>query len=530
MAKTRRMRAETMLKNIQKGLSFGTVTGGNPGYSFQKPITLFKRRELVKPYLHPYDASMIYSKVRNDISKNFSTVAEMSKVLPIHLVQDIFSLFYNKQEALQFEPLDQTNKIKFKILEHVNNSLVKIVTNDSMLASYVYTEAVAKYLYQKFITLPEEERDQIAQQLKNTNQPARNPPQQPQQQQQQGQGQQSGQQQGKQGQQTGQQSANQPGQGGAQESSQNSAPSSTGGQGAGKTGSSSSATQQDIDALTKMMDKLVGTKSAQTQLENAFKEAQEKINDIEKMGIDLKDDSQQAQEEQKEVLQQIHQIKGLQEQLRQLSVSNAKLMNAVKAILDKTSSHFSPKCIETDVSLFDAEELLEISNLEFLHPALKMSKLLDISVTERKYVGKFDLYVDISGSMDSSCQGTLGSIKRMTLAMALATQMKRMNILKDLYKFDTRLFTTTGTQISILSMKPGGGTDIDLTLKKIKDTGVNSVILTDAEDQVNIYVPNALFIGVGSNFYSFERRGAGQQFINNSQCIIYNGKNFITKK
>jgi len=141
---------------------------------------------------------------------------------------------------------------------------------------------------------------------------------------------------------------------------------------------------------------------------------------------------------------------------------------------------------------------------------------------------KIDLYVDCSGSMGSGCGGDLRNVSRMVLAKSLAMQMKQMGILGELYEFEDRPTKIKNSEISILMMQARGGTDIEKVLKQIVKSGNNAVVLTDGESGISTYTDLALFVGVGCDFEYFRRdRGCGAQFVEGSQCIKYDGKNFV---
>ena len=154
--------------------------------------------------------------------------------------------------------------------------------------------------------------------------------------------------------------------------------------------------------------------------------------------------------------------------------------------------------------------------------------MFDLSVTERRYIGKYDLYVDCSGSMSAGCGGDLGNVPRIDLAKSLAMQMKELGILGDLYEFEGSPKKIMNTDMSILMMAARGGTDIEKVIKNILQTGNNSVVLSDGESSVSSYTHKAFFIGIGTDFHYFKSyAGPGQKFVEEGQCVHYDGKNFV---
>lgn len=458
---------------------------------------------------------------------------------------------------MKFEGLDATNKVKFDILDSINNSLIKIVTNGSHIGSYVYTEEIGKFLYKKFMELPPEQQKQLQKALNNCNQGDGNGGG--------GQQQSSGgsgggqdkkEQKKKPGQQESQGGGDQPGNGNQQGSGrpdedqdhsgkQDTDPNQKSQRNENNTGrggannadgnsekdmSQNAADQMDKD-LKNTLENLsnnLNSNQAKKELDEAFKQAENKLDKLKDIGVNINDDEEMPEDERKEILQNLNNLDSIRASLSSLNVSKDKILKAVQKILNGTTNYFSQKCIQNDVELFEADELLNINGIEMLHPFFRKSRLFDLSVTERRYIGKFDLYVDCSGSMSSGCGGDLGRVARIDLAKSLAMQMKELGILGDLYEFEGRPKKIQNTDMSILMMAARGGTDIEKVLKNIVKTGNNSVVLSDGESHVETYSHKALFIGVGTDFHYFKSYpGAGQKFVEENQCIHYDGKNFV---
>lgn len=559
-----KVKAETLLRKIQKGganLAANVNSGGKsiPGFNFNSSggISLFKKREIVEPYLHPIDSRIVNENVRKTVVQNLRGVdpdieKNVDKLLPTHLVNDLYSLYYNQSNKMKFAGEDATNKVKFGILDSINNSLIKIVTNNSHIGSYVYTEEIGKFLYKKFMAMPPEQRKKLEESLSNCNQ---------------GSGQGNGQQQQGQGNGQGKPDPNgkdpngkgkAPGQGKGdpsdeegqrpdtdQDSSQqndskgneksqrdphNSArgeANNAKGKGSETDYSQEAADQMDED-LKKMVEDLNSAKS-QKELEQHLKQAEEKLDKLKQVGVDIENDEEVPEEEKREIIRNLNNLDSIRRSLASLNTGKDKIMKAVQKILSGTTNYFSQKCIQKEVELFEADELLGINGIEYLHPFFRNSRLFDLSVTERKYIGKFDLYIDCSGSMSAGCGGDLGGVSRIDLAKSLAMQMKELGILGDLYEFEDRPKKIQNTDMSILMMAARGGTNIETVLQNILKTGNNSVVLTDGESHVTSYTHKAFFIGVGTDFHYFKSYdGAGSKFVEEDQCVHYNGKEFVT--
>lgn len=546
----KKIKADTLLRKIQrgKGSDIGVGSGNAPSLNINSgKIQMFKRREIVQPYLHPIDADLVNDSVSRAVRsqlKNLDPEIEKNydKLLPRHLVNDLYSLYYNPSGSMKFEGLDKSNKVKFDILDSINNSLIKIVTNNSHIGSYVYTEEIGKFLYKKFMTLPPEQREQLSKAMDQCNQPGGGQGQQPNKPQPGG---------GSQGKGKNDPNNQPPGKGrpdedqdhgGRQDSdpnaqAENNADNTARG-GANNSHGNNSQKDMSQDAADKIandlekavenMSNMLNSKQSQKELEQAFKDAEQKLDKLKDIGVDIEDDDQLPEDEKKEIIKNLNNLDNIRYSLQRLNTSKDKVLKAVDKILNGTSNYFSPRCVTKDVEIFEADQLLDINGLELLHPIFRNSRLLDLSVTERKYIGKFDLYVDCSGSMSSGCGGDLGGIMRIDLAKSLAMQMRELGILGDLYEFEDRPKKIMNSDISILMMAARGGTNIENVMQNILKTGNNSVILSDGESYVSTYSHKALFIGIGTDFHYFKYdRGTGSKFVEENQCIYYDGKNFV---
>lgn len=563
-----RVKSDTLLRKIQKG-NINLPSKGNAGnskipssfFNDNGSISIFKKREIVQPYLHPIDSRLVNEQVEKTVRTNLRAIdpeidKNYNKLLPTHLINDLYSLYYNPSNRMKFEGLDKTNEVKFGILDSINNSLIKIVTNGSHIGSYVYTEEISKFLYKKFMEMPPEQRKKLEESLNNCNQGGNSG--QNKQKQQGGGGQQP---QNKQDQQSPQNQKNQQGQGSGNQPSSgkpqgigenlededdshsndskgdeqsqrrgynNSRGSANNSHGHNSNKDMSQEAADQMDQHLKDMVDMLNSKKSQKELEQAFKQAEEKLNKLRDVGVNIDNDEEVPEEEKKEIIKNLNNLDSIRLSLSRLNTSKDKILKAVEKILNGTTNYFSQKCITTDVELFEADQLLDINGIELLHPVFRNSRILDLSVTERKYIGKFDLYVDCSGSMSCGCGGDLGGVPRIDLAKSLAMQMKELGILGDLYEFEDRPKKIMNTDMSILMMAARGGTNIEHVLQNILKTGNNSVILSDGESYVSSYTHKAFFIGVGTDFHYFKTDGGiGQKFVDEEQCVHYDGKNFV---
>lgn len=562
-----KVKAQTILKRVQKGISSG-VQKFTSGFSSGDRIPMFRKRQIIKPYLHPYDSERIEDTIKNrlrsdaECKKDPQFNTNINKFLPQHLVDDIYSLYYNKPDHLQLEPLDKTNSTKYKIIESINNSMIKIMTNNSHIGSYVFSEEICKFLYKRFMQLPPEQQQDLIDKLNNTNQQGKEEKKKSK-----GSSSQSQSNSGKDSQESNEQDQsegsgdgkmgknNKPSELNDHQNGSGSVDSNPNANNIDKTGSSAQGmannsygnnSKKDIsqNAIDQMIDNLLNNTQGKKEFDQALKNAEQKIEKLKDAGVDFDNSEELPEEEQIEIIQNLNNLDSLRGMYKSLQSSKDKVLKAIEKMLNNTDNYFSKKCITNDVDLFECEEILNINGMELLHPIFKKSRIFDLSITERKYIGKVDLYVDCSGSMSSGCGGDLSTVSRIDLAKSLALQMKEMGILGDLYEFEDRPKKIKTSDISILMMAARGGTNIETVLKQIIKSNNNAVVLTDGESHVESYTHKAFFIGVGTDFSYFANGGSwygsssknsskeltcGQKLVENNQCLLYNGTNFVLK-
>lgn len=138
-------------------------------------IDFYKKEDLVKPYMHYIDESRLkhiveaqiydqtsimkaYTKFskssgfkkleddkKPDQDKFYNKFKETYQKIPSHLKNDIFKMYYNKIEKLEFSERTDTNYTKFKFLERANNPVGKIMTESSNLKSSIFARNILEY-------------------------------------------------------------------------------------------------------------------------------------------------------------------------------------------------------------------------------------------------------------------------------------------------------------------------------------------------------------------------------------------------
>ena len=129
-----------------------------------------KRLELIEPHLHWLDSDWINRKVEDHIekaeSKNRNSSPEQQekfkKIMKRHFVNDIFSLFYNESKDMKLAIRTDKNEFRYKLIEKINKSGIKVLTNRNTMNSALFTQEVAQFFYDLYKTLPPEQLEALS--------------------------------------------------------------------------------------------------------------------------------------------------------------------------------------------------------------------------------------------------------------------------------------------------------------------------------------------------------------------------------
>ena len=176
--------------------------------------------------------------------------------------------------------------------------------------------------------------------------------------------------------------------------------------------------------------------------------------------------------------------------------------------------------------MFNSDNVAGLEDYELLHPKLRKIFAEDLLVKETKSIGKIDVYIDISGSMDSGCgiKNDKGqNISRLDFCKSMVVKLSQMDMLNDVYVFNNSVKKYKKDPVSISMLDTSGGTTINAAVRSVEKNGVNAIIITDAENSCNTYSEKAFFIGLeGANFNYFSE-DAIKQYSNKDQVIIFDG-------
>ena len=457
-------------------------------------INFYKKPDLIKPHMHWLDEARIerimdayiedtkmvkevydrFSKSADfrdkildnqkpDMSSFYEKVKETYRNFPKHIVKDIFKMYYNKVNELEFEERTEKNTGKYKFLEKANNPVAKIMTEKSNLKSAIFARNIVGHYITRLTTMDYIAPDD-AETIKN-----------------------------------------------------------------GLSGNSDQFNEDDMcDALSNMFNS--------TQGKNGFEKA---MNDATQLCKEM--DQSMDQEIQEKMFDNANAsgsdgtagnlspdyIRQVAARLSKMNLSMGSLKQKIKKLLDKSVSYFSAREEVEYEDLFNSDNIAGLEDYELLHPKLRKIFAEDVYVKNTKAIGKIDLYIDISGSMSSGCgveDNDGNHISRIDFCKAFAAKLKELDMLNDVYLFDTRVKKYKNDVISISMIDTGGGTTINSAVSRIENNGVNALIITDAEDGCNIYSEKAFFIGLqGANFSYFNEETIAQ-YSNKDQVVIFDGR------
>jgi len=212
--------------------------------------------------------------------------------------------------------------------------------------------------------------------------------------------------------------------------------------------------------------------------------------------------------------------------LSKMKLDKSSINNFVKHIVNKASQTVGGKCETIDESIFDAEDIDEIKNIEnFLHEAL----FDDLVVEDKKYYLNFDLYIDDSGSMTSKTNFTNSNVTLRALSRMFAFKLDKLNLVKDIYLFAHTNAMEKITKEKLFTEIIDGGTDIEQCIENAKKTNRPAIIVTDGWDHFNMeecYYDKVYFVVLDCNSLP----DCFEKFSKNKQILFWSNNKFMTSK
>lgn len=456
-------------------------------------INFYKKEDIIKPYLHYIDESRLDSIVNHDIrdhhkpqeffnkfansaaykkldsskrpdwSNFYHKLQENYKKFPETLKYDIHKMYYHKIDKLDFQERSSANHARYKFLEKANNPVGKIMSENSNLKSAIFTKNTMMY-YLIQMTMLEYTDPDAHQKMMNSL-------------------------------------------GGNDEEGFN---------------------QDDVNNI---LDKMLDNRSSKDMYDKLMDDAQ---NTCKAMDEAMDDDIQERMFENANKSNgegpagklSPDYMRQVAARLESIKLSMGSLKEKIKHLLDKSTSFFSARKEVIYDDLFNADDISGLEDYELLHPKLRKIFAEDLMIKEHKYIGKIDVYVDVSGSMSSSCgvQNTEGQIiSKIDFAKSMIAKLKQLDMLNDVYLFDTRLKKYKNDLVSISMIDCGGGTTIDVAVNNVNKTNTNSLIITDAEDRCYTYAEKAFFVGVAGANFDYFSPDIMQQYANKNQVVVFDG-------
>lgn len=526
---------------------------GNVAVKTFSNINYFKKKELVKPYLHSIDQMSLDNSIDNYIqsdsinngllnktisrintihkSKGETTVVDKETVakqmrdvyksFPKEIGRDVFNQYYSDIKKLSFEDRSDYTKNRYRMIDKANDPVTKVITRDSSIKSMIYSRNMVQY-YISMLTIIKAEDPQGYQKLMNdlkkegANQQPQNGN---------GSGKPDGDKQsGSQPQKSDDQSQQD---GDTQSDSQSDAPSNS--QSGSNKGDSKQKDSDSKSALDKIMEKFLDKPdhNSQSMYEQAMQQAKDTSEKIDK--IMSKDDVDELWDKlsynSASALQKIDDkyLTEIEQKLTSIDMNGDKLKPYLKKILDRSFSYFNGKEEHIYDEFLNSPDISEIIEFEMLHPKLRKFALEDIQVKTTKKIGKINVYVDVSGSMGSSANISGVSMTRLTFAKAVLLRLKKMDVIDEVFTFNNNVKKRKTDVTDILTIDTSGGTSIDTVINHVDKLDKNAIIITDADDSVYRYSDKVFFIGVAGADFRHIRPEPREQYVSNKQLIQFNG-------
>ena len=484
----------TILEKVKKG-EISKDSHYKAGEGLFEKINFYKKPDLVKPLLHYIDERRLsnivdtfmedsnntknyFDKFKNstgfvkldedkkpDMREYHQVLLENYRKFPKHLKYDIQKMYYHQIDKLDFEERIDTNAVQFKYLEKANNPVGKIMTEGSNLKSAIFTRNMMMYFLQQ-ITRMSYIDPTLSKKMED--------------------------------------------------------------------GVNGTGDPMDNDEINQMMKDVFDNKQGKTLLDDALKDAQDTCNAIDN-AIDSETQEKMFEEATKfggnlagnmspEYLRQVA------ANLQNINLSLSSLKSKIVKLLDKSSSYFSSRKETIREDLFSSGNLAGLEDYELLHPKLRKVFIEDLTVKETITVGKIDIYIDISGSMSGSC-GVVNDkgdrITKLDFAKAFVVKLQQMNMLNDVYLFNTTVKKYRADPISLAMLDSDGGTTIDKAVQSIENNPTNALVITDAEDSCHLFSEKAFFIGVeGADFGSFNKNVISE-YSDRGQVVVFDGSTIL---
>jgi hypothetical protein len=454
-------------------------------------INFYRKPDIVKPYLHYIDewrlesimdAHMKDSKTANDVYNKFVKSTDFKKIdpnkqpnnvtfhtkfqenyrkFPKHMAKDIFKMYYNQIDKLNFEDRDEKNHTKFKFLERANNPVGKIMSENSNLKSAIYARNVLAYFIAR-MTIMEYTDAEACQNIKDGL--------------------------------NGQSDFDNDG---VDKAMQDMMDSNQG----KKMLEDAMDKAQD---LCKQLDDSVDDEVQEQMFENANKQGDDGT--AGKLSPDFL----------KEIAAKLENINlsmgSLKEKIKKL------LDKSVSYFSANEKTEYEDLFNSDNVAGLEEYELLHPKLRKIFAEDLQVKNTKKIGKIDL-YI---DASGSMSSSC-GVCNDKGHYISKMDFCKAFAAKLKSMDMLNEVYTFDNRVKKRKNDIISISMLDCNGGTTIDEAVRSIEKNGVNALVITDAEDDCSIYSDKAYFIGVEGARFNYFNNNTIKEYSDKAQVVVFTG-------
>jgi hypothetical protein len=477
----------TILEKVKKG-EIQSHYKENQGL-FGK-LNFYKKADLIKPYVHYIDESKIsrivetgfqddskikkefdyfskttaYARMQDDKKPDFNTFYSKLRMnydkFPKHLKYDIFKMYYNKMDKLEFEERTDANHTRFKFLEKANNPVGKIMTEGGNLKSSIFTRNMMMYYLMQYTQMEYIDPDAAKDMMNGLN--------------------------------------------GDSEFDNNDADKALDKMFGSQTSKNAlDRAMQDAQDTCKMMD------------ENLDQDIQEKMfNEANQGGGG--EASKLSPDYMRQVAGRLANIKlsmgSLKEKLKKILDKSASYFSSRK--ITTYEDLFNAQ----DVSGLEDYELLHPKLRKIFAEDVQIKETKSVGKID-VYIDVSGSMSCGCGSKDEKGN----EISRIDFAKSMVAKLKEMDMLNDVYLFDNRLKKYRNDLVAISMIDCGGGTTIDVAVQGIEKSGRNAIVITDAEDRCRIFTDKAFFIGLqGANFNHFES-DIIKKYAQRNQVVVFDG-------
>jgi hypothetical protein len=198
----------------------------------------------------------------------------------------------------------------------------------------------------------------------------------------------------------------------------------------------------------------------------------------------------------------------------------------IQEILEKSKQYFKVSTkMETELFL-ESDYQQSFNDYPLLHPALQKFYLEDLVIIKQSKNYGINLYIDISGSMDSISLHQLDGqkISSLDFAKALTLELANQHLINHVYLFNHNIIEYQYDEESLAGIVATGGTNISTVVSHIRENEKNALVITDAMDRCDIYTPLAFFLGIkGANFSLFSK-DVIHKYSKQEQIVLFDGK------